>query len=148
MKILLAIDESRFSAAAIRMVIAQNRPGQTQIHVLHVVEPLESPYYPELIQPYPASIADINRSRLKAGRTLASQISEKLRKAGFKVVSSVRSGHVRSIVVDVARKWHADLIVVGSHGRTGMRRILLGSVSDYVARHAHCSVQIVRRRTK
>ena len=71
-----------------------------------------------------------------------------MRKAGFQVESSVRPGQVRPMVVDVARKWRADLIVVGSHGRTGLGRILLGSVSDYVAHHAPCSVQIVRMKNK
>jgi len=73
---------------------------------------------------------------------------EVIRAAGLQAASVVRQGHIRTTVVDVAAKWHADLIVVGSHGRKGVKRILLGSVSDYVARHAPCSVQIVRMRAK
>ena len=56
----------------------------------------------------------------------------------------MRLGYARTTVVDVANQWHAGLIVVGSRGRTGLERVLLGSVSDYVARHASCSVEIVR----
>jgi nucleotide-binding universal stress UspA family protein len=48
------------------------------------------------------------------------------------------------VILDTAAKWHADLIVIGSHGRKGLDRFLLGSVSEAVARHAPCSVQIVR----
>jgi nucleotide-binding universal stress UspA family protein len=47
-------------------------------------------------------------------------------------------------IVDRAAEWHADLIVLGSHGRHGLDRFLIGSVSEYVARHAPCSVEIVR----
>jgi nucleotide-binding universal stress UspA family protein len=147
MKILLAIDDSKFSQAALRMTLTQNNPRKTAVRVLHVVEPLEAPYYPELsTPPYPTNLSEIQKGRMKAGRDLVEGAVEKLRAAGFKVEGTVRSGHVRAVAVDVAKKWRADLIVVGSHGRKGLKRLLLGSVSDYVARHAHCSVQIVRTR--
>jgi nucleotide-binding universal stress UspA family protein len=48
------------------------------------------------------------------------------------------------VILDCATKWKADLIVVGSHGKNGIQRLLLGSVSEYVATHAKCSVEIVR----
>jgi nucleotide-binding universal stress UspA family protein len=144
MKILLAIDDSKFSQAALRMLVAQNNPRKTAVRVLHVVEPIEAPYYPELSTPYPTNLSDINKGRMKAGRDLVAGVLKKLRAAGFQAEGTARSGHVRTVAVDVAKKWHADLIVVGSHGRKGLKRILLGSVSDHVARHAHCSVQIVR----
>ena len=145
MKILLAIDDSKFSEAAIEMVVARNDPAKTTVRVLHVVEPLETSYYPDLVIPYPTSLDDINKIRLKEGRELVARATEKLRRAGFPTDGAVRQGHARTTVVDVARQWHAALIVIGSHGRKGMERVLLGSVSDYVARHAPCSVQIVRR---
>jgi nucleotide-binding universal stress UspA family protein len=147
-KILLAIDDSKFSEAAIAMLVAQNNPGKTTVRVLHVVEPLETPYYPELAPPYPASLGDIGKLRLKAGRELVARATEKVRRAGFQVDGVVRLGYARTTVVDVASQWHAGLIVIGSHGRKGMERVLLGSVSDYVARHASCSVEIVRRRKR
>ena len=145
MKLLLAIDDSKYSQAAVRMLVEQNNPRKTAVRVLHVVEPLEAPYYPELsTPPYPTNLSEINRGRMKAGRDLVEGVLKKLRAAGFQAESSVRAGHVRTVAVEAAKKWHADLIVVGSHGRTGLKRILLGSVSDYIARHAHCSVEIVR----
>ena len=148
MKVLLAIDDSNFSDAAIRMLIAQNHPGKISVRVLHIVEPIETPYYPELMPPYPINLNDIRKARMEAGRKLVARATGKVRAAGYQVDSFVRLGHIRTAVVDAAIKWHADLIVVGSHGRKGVRRILLGSVSDYVARHAPCSVQIVRMRRK
>ena len=67
-----------------------------------------------------------------------------LENAGFNVTTAVVEGDPRTALIDGASQWHADLIMVGSHGRTGLNRLLMGSVSDAVASHAPCSVQIVR----
>jgi nucleotide-binding universal stress UspA family protein len=146
MKILLAIDGSKFSDAAIQAVTTQMRPSETVVRVLHVVETMERAYYPELVPPYPKYFGDIEKKRLTAGRSVAMKAVEKLREAGFTADSSVRTGHPRPAIVDAASKWGANLIVMGSHGRRGLDRLLLGSVSEYVARHAPCSVQVVRVR--
>jgi iron-sulfur cluster assembly accessory protein len=69
---------------------------------------------------------------------------ETLEAAGFRVNTSVKEGDARSQILEFAAAWRPDVIVVGSHGRKGAKRFLLGSVSEAVARHAHCSVQIVR----
>jgi len=144
LKILLAIDDSKFSETAVRTLAAEHNPAKSLVRILHVVEPVELPYYPELTAPYPVSLSDINKKRMEAGRRLVDRAAARLRAAGFQTDTTVRPGPGRSLIVDIARKWHADLIVVGSHGRKGLARILLGSVSDYVAHHAPCSVQIVR----
>jgi nucleotide-binding universal stress UspA family protein len=68
-----------------------------------------------------------------------------LRPGRFVIEPIVRRGDPRSAIVDVAKEWRAELIVVGSHGRTGPRRLLLGSVAEYVVRHAPCSVEVSRR---
>jgi nucleotide-binding universal stress UspA family protein len=54
-------------------------------------------------------------------------------------------GEPRSFILDEAKAWGADLIVLGSHGRQGWDRLLMGSVAESVALHAHCSVEVVRR---
>jgi nucleotide-binding universal stress UspA family protein len=69
-----------------------------------------------------------------------------LRKAGFQSTGVVRTGEARQQIIDYATEWPADLIVLGSHGRRGLNRFLLGSVSEGVVRHAPCSVEIVRGR--
>jgi nucleotide-binding universal stress UspA family protein len=78
------------------------------------------------------------------GEQLVRQAEEPLSKAGYKVHSAVEEGDPKSKIVEDAAHWHADLIILGSHGRKGMDRFLMGSVSDAVARHAPCSVQVVR----
>jgi nucleotide-binding universal stress UspA family protein len=64
--------------------------------------------------------------------------------AGLKTSGEVLSGNPKEVILEEARRWDADLIVVGSHGRRGFKRFLLGSVSEAVAMNAHCSVVVVR----
>ena len=56
----------------------------------------------------------------------------------------MRDGDPRTVIVDEAKEWSADLIVMGSHGYTGLKRLLLGSVAHSVVSHAPCSVEVVR----
>ena len=80
----------------------------------------------------------------KKGKVLLAQTAQALRTAGFKVATTTEEGNPKSVIVDFAAKWPADLIVMGSHGDKGFDRFLLGSVSESVVRHAPCSVQVVR----
>jgi nucleotide-binding universal stress UspA family protein len=64
--------------------------------------------------------------------------------AGFEVERHVREGDPAHTLIDVADETDADLIVVGAHGRSGMRRFMLGSVSGKLAHHATRSLLIVR----
>jgi nucleotide-binding universal stress UspA family protein len=75
---------------------------------------------------------------------LVERTANELRKAGFKADTAVEIGDARVVIVDAAAKWGADLIVVGSHGLRGILSLMLGSVAESVARHARCSVEIVR----
>jgi nucleotide-binding universal stress UspA family protein len=63
------------------------------------------------------------------------------------VSQDIPKGNPRSVILDEAEAWGADLIVLGSHGYTGLKRVLLGSVSQAIAAHAKCSVEIVRSAT-
>ena len=63
---------------------------------------------------------------------------------GVEVETHAREGHPAEVIIEVANQVHADLIVVGSRGLTGIKRYLLGSVSSKVSEHAPCNVMIVR----
>jgi nucleotide-binding universal stress UspA family protein len=67
-----------------------------------------------------------------------------LKAAGFNASGRVVEAETRTGILDVASEWHANLIVLGSHGRKGLRKFMLGSVAESVARGAYCSVFIVR----
>ena len=140
MKILLAVDDSKFSDAALQAVIAQIPPQGTEVRVLHVVEPITFSLSPQMSADYAPEL----ESWVKAGRKLVEREAQTLRAAGFKADGAVEKGNIREKIIDVAAEWRADLIVMGSHGRRGVQRFLLGSVAEHVARHAQCSVEIVR----
>ena len=142
MKILLAVDDSRFSEVATQAVIRQIRPEQAEVCVLHIVEPLLliSEFRLGNLEGLKASEKQLR----KDGEELVTRAEQLLRTAGFKVHTKIREGDHRAEIIDQAAEWRADLIVLGSHGRKGLNRFLLGSVAEFVARHADCSVQIVR----
>jgi nucleotide-binding universal stress UspA family protein len=73
---------------------------------------------------------------------------EALGAKGLKATGTVENGDAKSKILEAAKNWRADLIVLGSHGRKGLEHFLMGSVSEAVARHAGCSVEIVRIRSK
>jgi len=140
MKVLLATDDSKFSEAAAKNLAGQFRPQDTDVRVLHVVDPIVISATPEMSPGYYPELED----RLPQAREVVERVAKTLSSAGFRVTTSVATGDARSVILEEAAEWHADLIILGSHGRTGLGRFLLGSVSEAVARHARCSVQIVR----
>jgi nucleotide-binding universal stress UspA family protein len=147
MRILLALDDSKYSAGATDVLIAQFKTKDAELRLLHVVEP------------FPVRLAKRRGSRQspdfvaarveqrKLADELLSRATEKLRSAGYKVTYLVEEGDPRDVILNHAESWRADLIMVGSHGRTGLDRFLIGSVSEAVAHHAPCSVEIVRTRS-
>ncbi len=141
MNVLLAIDDSEFSAYAVQSVMEKFRPSGTEVQVLHVVGPIAVSVPPQMAPGYAPELDVL----VKEGQKLVEAAAEKLRKAGFRVTAKVEKGDPRSAIVDRAAAWPADMIVVGSHGKRGLTRFLLGSTSEAVARFAPCSVQIVRK---
>jgi nucleotide-binding universal stress UspA family protein len=143
MKVLLAVDGSKFSEAAIQAVIAQAQADKTEVRVIHVVEPPTLLVAREMggFDPALEQVWDVET---KHAHTLVEKTAETLRAHGMKVTTSVEQGDPKSAIIDASKEWHADLIVLGSHGRNAFDRFLMGSVSEAIARHAHCSVEIVR----
>jgi nucleotide-binding universal stress UspA family protein len=140
MKVLMGIDDSEFAENVIQAVVTQLRTENTEVLVLHVLQPIVSLAPPEMAQGYAPELED----QRKPADALVQRIANELRTAGFKAGTAIKIGDVRESILDIAAEWHADLIVVGSHGRRGIQRFLLGSVADSVARHAKCFVEFVR----
>jgi nucleotide-binding universal stress UspA family protein len=143
MKILLAIDDSAFSEAAIQALIAQAPPKSSEVRMLHVIEPLPA-IYGGSEWGYVMDWQAVTREQRKQAEALMTRAAQTLRDAGFQFTTAVEEGTPKAVILDAAAKWPADLIMIGSHGRRAVERFLLGSVSEAVARHAPCSVQIVR----
>ena len=148
LKILAATDGSELSAAALRSVVERPWPAGSQLKVISV---------PEFILAKDASYLDTHEVREFGDLGAASsEDAKKCIAAAREIVSGSplmvstelpeyedRPYHV---ILHEADAWHADLIVVGSHGRSGFDRVVMGSVSEAVALHAKCSVEIVRER--
>ena len=139
MKILLGVDESKSSGDVVKAMVAQFRTENTEVRVLHVLQPV-APAPPQMAPGYAPELEGLK----KPAQELVERIAKELRNAGFKVDTAVEIGDIRETIIDSGAEWGADLIVVGSHGQRGIQRFLLGSVAEFVARHAKCSVEIVR----
>jgi len=143
MKILVAVDDSKYSEAAIRQLIAQTSPRDAEIRLLHVIEPIPV-YLDGSSWGYPGQAKEVTHEQRKEAEAFVTRAAKPLRDAGFSVVTATEVGDPKLVILDFAQQWAAELIVLGSHGRKGLDRFLMGSVSENVARHAHCSVQIAR----
>ena len=144
MRILLPVDNSPCSQEAVRSLMAEFQRRGAEVRVLHVIEPVAAYLTADMVPEIVVDNALIEAERLKQSTTLVANTSQTLRNAGFATTEAVERGDPKSVILDEAEKWRADLIVVGSHGLKGLNRFLLGSVSDAVSRHATCSVQVVR----
>jgi nucleotide-binding universal stress UspA family protein len=139
MKVLAGIDDSKSSGDVSRAIVAQFRTENTEVRVLHVLQ-ASAPAPPQMASGYAPELED----QKKPAHELVERIAKELRGTGFKVDTAVEVGDIRETIIDSAEAWGADLIVVGSHGQSAIQRFLLGSVAEFVARHAKCSVEIVR----
>lgn len=138
MKILLAVDNSKFSEAAVQAVIARHRVRDLEVRVFHAAEPPTLFTAPEMAEYIPPE------ESAQEAKALVAKAADAMRSAGINVTTSIVQGDPKSAIIDDAEVWGANLIVLGSHGRKGLQRFMLGSVSDTVLRHAQCSVEIVR----
>lgn len=146
MKVLLAIDGSGYSAEAVQAVAERPWPEGTEVRVLTAVEPVAPPAT-ELWYDAGGSLERAREEMRTRAEQLTAGVAETLRASGLTAEAAVRDGEPRSAIVDEAKEWDADLIVVGSHGYTGLKRWLLGSVAQAVVGHAPCSVEVVRKRS-
>ena len=144
MKILLAIDGSKYSDGTVQALASQIRKENAQVLVLQIVEPQIYSTPPQMAAGYQPEMAEIMKEQFKQAQESVDRSAATLRSAGFEVSTRVLEAEPRSGILDLASEWHADLIVLGSHGRRGLQRFMLGSVAESVARGAYCSVLIVR----
>lgn len=144
MRVLLATDGSIFSEAAVNALASQVNARGTQVLIVQVVEPFLHTAIPRMEPVYTEELAAQFEEERKQASESAARAAELLHRAGFQVDTRVAENEVRTAILDIASEWQADFIVIGSHGRKGLNKFLLGSVAESVARHAKCSVWIVR----
>jgi nucleotide-binding universal stress UspA family protein len=140
-KMLLATDGSEEAALAAQIAADLAQSTVSELHVVSVAA--EDPYVYEAY--YDVGRAEeVERTRQEAQKVLEEQ-TQKVGEAGARVAKShLKMGAVDEEIVILADEEGTDLIIVGSRGLGGVRRALMGSVSDSVVRHAHCPVLVVR----
>ncbi len=150
MKILIPIDNSDDSNEAIEQAAARPWPSGSEIKIIHIVESAIPPL-PDLMG-VGAEAARINHEEAsKKGTELLNEMAGKIRKDAAdnltvteQLITAPYQTTVPQVIVEEAKSFEADLIIVGSRGMSRWKRFLLGSVSKTVVEHAPCSVEVVR----
>ena len=142
MKIVVGVDDSPFSKAAIEYVTGTAWPAGSRFAVVSACPPI---WIGPGEMAAPGPVAEMNAQQEQYHRETAQKAAKTLVDAGLKATGRAELGDPRSVLVEAARHEKADLLVVGSHGRSGMSKLLLGSVASHVIGHAPCSVLVVKR---
>lgn len=147
MRILITTDGSDFSRAAVEkcceMVV---KPDETAIKIVSVYElalPLD-------VFPAPSDFSEKLETSARAqaeefADEAAAMIREFFPDSKIDLTTQIAVGAPEQILIEEAKEWNADLVVVGSHGRGFWGRMLLGSTTDALVHHAPCSVLVVRK---
>ena len=149
-KVLLATDGSEEAELASRTAVDLAKSTGSELHVVYVWE-AANPYVDavELAGDEPVNPgldAELRRNFERRAREMLDAETERVRAAGGTVAQAhLRMGKADREVVALAEEVGAGLVVTGSRGRGGVRRALMGSVSDSVVRHTHCPVLVVRQ---
>jgi nucleotide-binding universal stress UspA family protein len=144
MKILLAIDGSTASQSAVDEIARRPWPASSVLRIISVVSPHDPGGGDSLTAA--ATSVELMGDHDADPRLIATRAADRLRRPGMPVEVVTRQGNPASTIVEEAAEWNADLIVLGSYGRTGLKVLLLGSVARAVVTHAPCSVEVVRHR--
>ena len=142
MKILLAVDGSPDSQKAVSELVARPWPPKSTVRVLTAVPR----YQPPMLELVAAgeTPAEVRADHERAAANLTKTVADSLKSAELSVETSVQHGDPRRVIVDEAREWGADLIIIGARGHGALERWLIGSVAQNVVAHAPCSVEVVR----
>lgn len=152
-KYLVALDDSTCSEATMQTILSRKFPAKSFFKIVSVVEPLPFQAYSGL-GPWEGTGSEeyvklVNKT-LDAEKEIAkkvvteatAKIKEKFPDAD--VSGEVLEGYAKDQILEMAKNWPADLLIMGSHGRGGFMEFVLGSVSKASATHAPCSVLVVR----
>lgn len=143
--VLICLDDSPFSEAAFQAVLRRPWTQNTVFKLITVMKPvLDACMALESSITVLGMLSDADAAKTEAQNRLAAKAAELRTESGLEVQVEVLDGDARHSILQVTEKWPAHLVLVGSHGRTGLNRLLLGSVSQAVSLHAPCSVEVVK----
>jgi len=145
-KIVVATDGSEFSAAALRSVAGRPWPKGSKLKVISVPEFIPTKEASYLEEDQIQALGDLGAASLEDAKHCVAKAREILSSSALDLLTEVPEyeGRPYQVILHEAEKWEADLIILGSHGRSGFDRFVMGSVSEAVALRAKCSVEIIR----
>ncbi|WP_292392559.1 universal stress protein [Methanoculleus sp. UBA303] len=138
-KILVAIDGSEPASRALEAALEEASVWNAKVHVVYVVE---SGLFSSL--PMDNTLEVIYSVLQKEGEEILESARKKADAAGISLTTHLRQGHAGSQIVSLAEELGIDLIVLGSYGKSGVDRLLLGSVTDYVVQNSPITTTVVR----
>lgn len=143
--ILVGIDGSNTSALALQEAIKIAKEQSGRLRLVHVID-----VFP-FTTPDTGLIEDtqLEEALFKAGQDIIEEARGEVQKAGIEVETALPQNlnhEIGMVIVEEAKRWGADLIVVGTHGRRGIQHLVLGSVAERVARAATCPLLLVPSR--
>lgn len=141
--ILVATDFSEASRPALVIAAAQAQAAGSKVSLVHVFDP--TPMIPPAAVPAPRKMEESVAKEFEERviEELKRIRKERLGGVGDVEVVALRHANAAFAICDYANTHKVDLIVLGTHGRTGLRHLLIGSVAERVVRHAHCAVLTV-----
>ena len=138
-ELLVAVDGSTIGKRALEIALEEARLWKARVHVVYVVEtglfsslPMDSTW--EIMY---SMLEKEGQETIAAAQSMASE-------KGVKLETHIRQGHAGNEIVKASRELGADLIIVGSHGKSEVDRLLLGSVSSFVVGNSSVAVLVVR----
>jgi nucleotide-binding universal stress UspA family protein len=141
-RVLLAIDESSASKEAVNQILRELWPADTTIRILHVVAKCVPPAQ-QLWYDAGGNLETAQQEVQEHSQELVDAVAEQLAAKNLKTETTIRHGKVGKTIVEEAKEWAADRIVMGSRGEATLERLLTGSVSRFVVTHAACPVEVV-----
>ena len=143
MKVVIGVDDSPFSEAVIEYVKGATWPKGSEFLVISA----SAPVFVGLGEAAPGAIAEVIEQQEKYHTTIAEKAAASLKAAGLKATARMVPSDPRGALIDSAKQFGAELIVIGSLGHAGCTKFLLGSVASHVVSHAPCNVLVVKHRT-
>ncbi len=141
-RILVPVDFSRYSLKALDYAAELAKPLHAELVAVFVVEPI---YYamPDLIGTGMGGVGGVLEEQRAGARRELDKLAQREARRGRKLRTLLRSGTAHQGIVDAAKAVKANLIVMATHGRTGLTHALMGSVAERVVRTAACPVLTV-----
>ncbi len=145
-KILVATDGSECGTNALKFAMNETKMRGGELFVIHVVHAglYENKVMANYCQKRSQTYQHVKEALLSEAKEILEEIGDTIKSAGSTVEVKTKIGHPGDEIIKYAGKIGADLIVVGSHGKSGLKRALLGSVSTFVVTHSQVTTIVVK----